>query len=108
MQTLPGGQKYFIGKNVAEAHKGLGISNADFDKALINLTISLVEMRPKPELLNEILQKVESMRSIIVEQVETSEEQQIQIFDALGQEAGIREIFEIVFQLVEEKKLDPI
>ena len=48
------------------------------------------------------------MRSIIVEQVETSEEQQIQIFDALGQEAGIREIFEIVFQLVEEKKLDPI
>ena len=85
---------------MVEAHKGMGISNAEFDEALSSFTTSLIEMRPKPELLSEILQKIESMRSIIVDQ-ETSEERQIRVFKALGQETGIREIFEIVFQLIE-------
>ena len=93
---------------MAEAHKGMGISNAEFDEALEGLTTSLIKMKLKPELLNEILQKVDSMRSIIVEHEEISEELQIRIFEALGQETGIREIFEIVFQLIEEKKLHPI
>ena len=44
-KTLLGGQKYYIGKGLATAHQGLGISNAVFNDALSSLSASIIEMK---------------------------------------------------------------
>lgn len=61
-----GGSKFYIGKDMAEVHKDLGITDEIFDKACSVFTNSIRKMRPNIKVMKEFIKIVSGMRDVIV------------------------------------------
>ena len=66
MKFLFGGQKYYIGRSLADTHKDLGVSDDEFDKANDNFIASLKSLKPKPKVFRAMIQKIQALRPMIV------------------------------------------
>src|SRR5207244_8827494 len=62
-----GGPLKYTGKSMKEAHKGMGITNAEFDAAAADLKKALEKNGAKPADIQAVLQAVEGTRTAIVE-----------------------------------------
>ncbi|KAM3145274.1 hypothetical protein pb186bvf_002602 [Paramecium bursaria] len=56
----------YTGKDLIEVHKDLGITNIQFDRFVVHLQQILQDMTKSPEVIKEILDRVESQRHLIV------------------------------------------
>jgi hemoglobin len=62
-----GGPYPYPGKSMKEVHKGMGISDAEFDAAAADLRKALEKNGAKPEDITQVLQAVEQTRADIVQ-----------------------------------------
>src|SRR5262245_16636934 len=62
-----GGPQKYTGKNMKDAHKGMGISNADFDALLDDLRKALNDNKAAAADRDELLAMLEKMRRDVVE-----------------------------------------
>ena len=62
LKTELNGQRFYIGKSLAEAHQGLMISNEKYDAVLEDLQSCLKQINPHQSVSNQIMTLVESFR----------------------------------------------
>ena len=65
--ALTGGPCIYIGRDMKTAHKGLGISGAEWDAAVKHLTATLDQFKVPAAEKDELLKAVGALRSDIVE-----------------------------------------
>lgn len=58
MKYLFGGQKHYIGRELVDVHKNLGITDEKFDEGCQYFIKSLQKIRPKPKVFRAMAQKV--------------------------------------------------
>ncbi|NKQ53602.1 group 1 truncated hemoglobin [Amycolatopsis sp. K13G38] len=61
-----GGPEHYVGQNMKEAHRGRGISQADFDRVAVLLAESLTDAGVPPHLVDQILAAVAPLAADIV------------------------------------------
>ena len=59
------GERYYIGRDMTEVHKNLGITDEMFDRACQILTASFTKMKPTTSVLREFVKRITAMRSEI-------------------------------------------
>jgi hemoglobin len=62
-----GGPQKYKGKNMKDAHKGLKITNADFNALMEDVTKALVKNKVEPKDLRVLLKALQKMRPDVVE-----------------------------------------
>ena len=67
VSTATGGPLRYSGKNMKEAHKGMGITNAEYDAAGAHLKKALEQNGAKAADVADVMQAVERLRQDIVE-----------------------------------------
>lgn len=67
ISAATGGPHAYSGKSIREIHKGMRISNQEFDAAIANFQQALVENGVSPELVQTAVAMVKATRSHIVE-----------------------------------------
>ncbi|MBI3408417.1 MAG: group 1 truncated hemoglobin [Planctomycetes bacterium] len=67
VSSVTGGPLKYIGKSMKDAHKGMGITNAEFDAAASHLKKALVDNGAKPAEVDAVLKLVGGTRQDIVE-----------------------------------------
>jgi hemoglobin len=67
ISSATGGPLKYQGKNMKDAHKGMGVTNAEYDAAGMHLKTALEQNGVKPADVEILMKAVESMRSQIVE-----------------------------------------
>ena len=99
LKTEMNGQRFYIGKSLAEAHQGLMISNEKYDAILEEFKTCVKQINPQTNVSNQMMSLMESFRKDIVQIPDTgssgSREPDFQIdkedlFKQLGHESGIR------------------
>ena len=65
------GQRFYIGKTLAEAHQGLLISNEKYDSVLEEFKTSLKQINPHRHVCNQVMNLMESFRQDIVQVPDT-------------------------------------
>jgi hemoglobin len=86
-----GGPHDYKGKNMKEAHKGLGITNAEFDAAEEDLRKAFLVQGVEPADINLLMSIVETTRTDIVQPKPAPPPQQTR-WQRLGGEAGVTKI----------------
>jgi len=107
------GQKFYIGKNMPDVHRDLGITDELFDKACVVFANSLKKMKPKFKVMREFVKRIGGLRSQIVfprkDNVDNGDQEigdlRLTLFKALGQESGVKGIIETVFELASEDEI---
>ena len=107
------GQKFYIGKGMVDVHKNLGITDEAFDKACEIFAASVKKTKPKLKVMIQFVKRIGSLRNQIVfppvpqdNQEEVGDNNvEVSLFKRLGQETGIRNIVEIVFELAKEDEV---
>ena len=61
-----GGSKFYIGRDMAEVHKNLGITDDVFDKACEVFTKSVKKVKPNIKVMKEFIKRISGMRHEIV------------------------------------------
>ena len=67
VQSATGCDRLYVGRSMADAHRGMGLSAKDWDRTVDFLRTTLNEYKVAPELQNEVVTLVGSTRSSIVE-----------------------------------------
>ncbi|HLJ96420.1 MAG TPA: group 1 truncated hemoglobin [Gemmataceae bacterium] len=67
LSQITGGPIPYRGKSMRDAHRGMGITNAEFDAAVADLRKALEGRRIKPLVVQDLLKLVEATRGEIVE-----------------------------------------
>jgi hemoglobin len=67
ISAATGGPHSYSGKSIREIHKGMRITNQEFDAAIANFQQALVENGVSPELVQTAVAMVKATRSHIVE-----------------------------------------
>jgi hemoglobin len=62
-----GGPQKYTGKNMKDAHHGLGIDNADFDALVGDLRKALDDNKVAPDYRDELLKMLGGMRAEVIE-----------------------------------------
>jgi hemoglobin len=61
-----GGPDLYAGRDMREAHDGLGITDAQFDRAIAHLIASLNEVGVDPDVVERAAADTEALRALIV------------------------------------------
>lgn len=64
---LAGGKKFYIGKNMIKAHKGIKITDKLFDQFINHFVHSLKEMKIKIDVLRDFLKIIQDLRETVVQ-----------------------------------------
>jgi len=64
---LTGGPCFYTGRDMKTAHKGLGITGADWKIAVDLLTAALDKYQVAPQAQSELMQIIQGMKSMIIE-----------------------------------------
>ena len=88
-----GGPKEYDGREMEVAHKGLGISDAQFDKVAQHLVDTLADLGVASDNIQLIVALVAPLKSAIVER-------QPSLYDKLGGEGAIKSVVEGFYQRV--------
>ena len=101
------GSKFYIGKDMTEVHKDLGITDEIFDKACDVFTNSVKKVKPNIKVMKEFIKRISDMRPEIVfppkdHQERNNGQDKMTLFKAVGEETGLRNIIEIVFELAKD------
>lgn len=67
ISSISGGPYKYTGKNMKDAHKGMGITNLQYDATVIQVIVALEKNKVGEAELNAMIEAVESMRKDIVE-----------------------------------------
>jgi hemoglobin len=67
ISQVTGGPLKYAGKSMKESHKGMGITNAEFDAAVVDLRKAMEGRSVKPAEIQDLLRLVEGTRHDIVE-----------------------------------------
>ena len=67
VQSATGCDRLYVGRSMADAHRGMGLSAKDWDRTVDFLRTTMNEFKVAPELQNEVVTLVGSTRSSIVE-----------------------------------------
>jgi hemoglobin len=67
LAAAAGGPRSYSGRSMAEAHRGLGITDAAFDRVLGHLNATLVDVGADDRTIREVLRTLSGMRLDIVE-----------------------------------------
>jgi hemoglobin len=67
VQSATGCERLYVGRSMADAHRGMGLSSKDWDRTVDFLRATMTEFKIAPQLQNEIVTLVGSTRSSIVE-----------------------------------------
>jgi truncated hemoglobin YjbI len=95
ISSVTGGPYEYKGKNMREVHKGMGITNAEFDAAAGHLQKALEKYRVKAADIGQLMSIVETTRGDIVQPPkEKLEKEQTTIWLRLGGEAGAARIID--------------
>jgi hemoglobin len=67
VQSATGCDRLYVGRSMADAHRGMGLSAKDWDRTVDFLSATMNEFKVAPELQNEVVTLVGSTRGSIVE-----------------------------------------
>jgi len=67
VQSATGCDRLYVGRSMADAHRGMGLSAKDWDRTVDFLRTTMNEYKVAPELQNEVVTLLGSTRSSIVE-----------------------------------------
>ena len=67
VQSATGCDRLYVGRSMADAHRGMGLSAKDWDRTVDFLSATMSEFKVAPELQKEVVTLVGSTRSSIVE-----------------------------------------
>lgn len=67
LAAAAGGPRSYSGRSMAQAHRGLGITDAAFDRVLGHLNAALVDVGADDRTIREVLRTLSGMRLDIVE-----------------------------------------
>ena len=67
VQSATGCDRLYVGRSIADAHRGMDLSAKDWDRTVDFLRATMNEFKVAPELQNEVVTLVGSTRSSIVE-----------------------------------------
>ena len=70
LRVATGGAPEWKGKSMAEAHKGRGIGNHDFDKVALHVVTTLQELNVTVELINEVVAILLPLKKVISEDLQ--------------------------------------
>jgi truncated hemoglobin YjbI len=96
----------YTGKSMKESHKGMGITDAQFDAAAADLKTALEKNSAKPADVKALLDIVGTTRKDIVEE-KKPEPKPTTLWDRLGGEANVRKVVDdFVAAAAKDKKVD--
>jgi truncated hemoglobin YjbI len=105
ISSKTGGPYKYEGKSMKEVHKGMGITDAQFDAFARDFQVALEKNKVQPEDVQALLDAVESTRKDIVEKKAKEKGPAAKaLWDRLGGEAGVKKI---VDDLVDVAGKDP-
>jgi truncated hemoglobin YjbI len=105
ISSQTGGPYKYEGKSMKEVHKGMGITDAQFDAFARDFQVALEKNKVQPDDVQVLLDAVESTRKDIVEKKPKEKEPAAKaLWDRLGGEAGVKKI---VDDLVDVAGKDP-
>ena len=67
VQSATGCDRLYVGRSMADAHRGMGLSAKDWDRTVDLLRATMTEFNVPPDLQTEVVTLVGSTRSSIVE-----------------------------------------
>lgn len=98
ISSATGGPFKYTGKSMREAHKGMGITDAEFDAIAADLKKALETNGAKPADVADVLKAVAGTRKDIVEENKPETSSETKLWDRLGGEKNVAKVVDDLFK----------